>query len=71
MLQTYVKECEWCNKKFNSAEKKQRFTYNWEPNLHWFNCKTRDHIIDEWFDKSDMVNKWYVEIYDCWNILYC
>lgn len=47
------------------------FVYQWEPKLHWFNCKTKNHIIDCGFDRNDMIDKWYVEIYDCWDILYC
>lgn len=38
----------------------------WGPNLHRYNVKTKEHILDEWFNKDEMVSKWYVEIYDCW-----
>lgn len=38
----------------------------WGPNLHRYNIKTKEHILDEWFDREEMISKWYVEIYDCW-----
>lgn len=39
-----------------------------EPILHWYNKTTKEHIIDNWFNKQDMIQKWYVEIWDWWEI---
>lgn len=36
------------------------------PVLHWYNPKTKDHIIDNWYDKAEMMWNWYLEIYDWW-----
>lgn len=41
------------------------FHYEWPPRLHRYNWKTKEHIIDDWFNKDSMVNNWFVEIYDC------
>lgn len=46
------------------------FEYKWQPNLHWYNIKTKEHILDEWFDKDDMITSGFVEVYDCWNLCY-
>lgn len=60
---------DWTKKEDIIIMIKNDFTYYWHPNLHWFNLKTKDHIIDWGFKKDDMISKWYVEIYDSWNIL--
>lgn len=36
------------------------------PILHWYNPKTKDHIIDNWYDRVEMTWSWYLEIYDWW-----
>lgn len=36
------------------------------PILHWYNPKTKDHIIDNWYNKAEMMWNWYLEIYDWW-----
>ena len=46
------------------------FGYEWPSNLHRYNIKTKEHLIDTWYNKDDMTSKWFVEIYDCWNIVY-
>lgn len=35
-----------------------------EPILHWYNSKTKEHLLDNNFDRDDMINKGFVEIYD-------
>lgn len=42
------------------------FHYEWPSRLHRYNPRTKEHIIDEWLDKEDMINRWFLEIYDCW-----
>ena len=37
-----------------------------EPRLHWYNPKTKEHLIDKNFCREDMINQWYLEIYDWW-----
>lgn len=36
------------------------------PILHWYNPKKKEHLVDDWYDKDEMLKKWYVEIYDAW-----
>ena len=36
------------------------------PKLHWYNPKTKEHIIDDWRDIEQMINEWFLEIRDCW-----
>ena len=36
------------------------------PVLHWYNPKKKEHLVDDWYDKDEMLKKWYVEIYDAW-----
>ena len=36
------------------------------PTLHRLHPKTKEHIIDEWYDVEEMINKWFVEIRDWW-----
>ena len=38
----------------------------WEPRLHRYNYKTKEHLLENWFDREEMINKWFVEIRDCW-----
>lgn len=38
----------------------------WKPRLNWFNYKVWEHIIDNNYDKEEMISKWYVEIWDAW-----
>ena len=38
----------------------------WSISLHRYNKTTKEHIIDEWYNRDDMINKWFVEIYDAW-----
>ena len=35
-----------------------------EPRLHWYNSKTKKHLLDNSFNKEEMINKGFVEIYD-------
>lgn len=42
------------------------FHYEWPPRLHRYNWKTKEHIVDKDLNKEDMLSKWFVEIYDCW-----
>lgn len=46
------------------------FVYEWGLNIHWYNPKDKDHIINNNLDEEDMVQLWYVKIIDWWNILY-
>lgn len=46
------------------------FIYQWEPNLHRYNTKTKNHLLDYWCDKEKMIKDWYIEIYDSWTILF-
>lgn len=39
---------------------------NNKPTLHRYNKKTKEHIIDDDFNKEEMINRWFVEIYDAW-----
>jgi len=41
-------------------------TVLWEIHIHWFNPKTKKHILDEWHNEEEMSEKWYVKIYDAW-----
>lgn len=45
---------------------KEWFHYEGPPQLHYYNPKTKEHLLDDWFDKEEMINKWFVEIRDCW-----
>lgn len=46
------------------------FVYFWAPLLHRFNIKTKEHIIDYWYNRDEMIAMWYVEVYDGWEILF-
>lgn len=46
------------------------FIYEWGPQLHRYNIRTKEHLLDEWFDENEMLGKWYVPIYDSWIILF-
>lgn len=48
----------------------KNFEYQWEPQLHRYNLKTKEHILDEWFDKEDMISRKFVEVYDCWIVVF-
>lgn len=37
-----------------------------KPTLHRYNHKSKEHIVDEQFDIEDMINKWFIEIWDWW-----
>lgn len=37
-----------------------------QPVAHRYNPKTKEHIIDIDDDMCDMVESWFVKIYDCW-----
>ena len=39
-----------------------------EPKLHWYNCKTKEHLLDNNFNRDEMIEKGFVEIYDDGNI---
>lgn len=41
-------------------------TQQGEIRVHRFNKKAKDHILDSWQDEQDMIDKWYVKIYDAW-----
>ena len=41
-----------------------QFHYEWMPQLHYYNPKTKEHLIGVDEDKS-LINKWFVEIWDC------
>lgn len=36
------------------------------PRLNRYNPKNKKHIIDNWHDRERMIEKWYIEIRDCW-----
>ena len=36
------------------------------PALHWYNPKTKDHLMDDWYARIEMLWNWYLEIYDWW-----
>lgn len=40
----------------------------WEPKLHRYRKKWKQHILDNGHDRDEMLSKWFVEIYDAWNI---
>lgn len=35
-----------------------------EPILHWYNMKTKEHILDNNFNKNEMLKNGFIEIYD-------
>lgn len=35
-----------------------------KPKLHWYNCKTGEHILDNNFNKEEMIKNNFLEIYD-------
>lgn len=35
-----------------------------KPRLHWYNIRTKEHILDNNFDKNEMIKNGFVEIYD-------
>lgn len=35
-----------------------------EPRLHWYNMKTKKHLLDDNFNRDEMIEKGFVEIYD-------
>lgn len=41
----------------------------WEPTLHRYRKKWKSHLIDDSYNKDDMVKEWYVEIYDAWQLI--
>lgn len=49
---------------------KRDFVYEWAPQLHRYNIKTKEHLLDGWFDRDEMLENWYVPIYDSWTILF-
>lgn len=36
------------------------------PTLHRYQPKTKEHIIDKWQNRDNMIESWFVEIYDAW-----
>lgn len=42
----------------------EQFHYEWPPQLHYYNPKTKEHLVDINEDKS-LIDKWFVEIRDC------
>lgn len=36
-----------------------------EPQLHYYNGKTKEHIIDTSRDRDELLNDGFVEIFDC------
>lgn len=46
------------------------FIYKWKPNLHRYNPRTKEHLLDEWYDKEEMLEKGYLSIYDSWTIYF-
>lgn len=42
-----------------------QFHYEWQPQLNYYNRKTGERIIDNWFNRDEMIDKWFVEIRDC------
>lgn len=42
----------------------RQFRYEWVPQLHYYNPKTKEHIIRKNRNKS-RIDKWFVEIRDC------
>lgn len=45
-------------------------TYKETPNLHWYNPETWEHLLDYWFNEDEMVDKWFVAIYDSWEEIF-
>ena len=46
------------------------FIYYWPPNLHWYNIKTKEHLLDKWYNEKEMLDSGFVKIYDSWTILF-
>lgn len=46
------------------------FDYGEIPALHRYNPKTAEHILDDNYNREEMLSKWFVEIYDAWEIIY-
>lgn len=40
-----------------------------EPKLHWFNSKTKDHIVSSDMENNDLLSNGYLPIYDDGNII--
>ena len=45
-----------------------KFEQKKEPKLHWYNCKTKEHLLDNNFNRNEMIEKGFVEICDDGNI---
>lgn len=41
-----------------------------KPRSNWYNSKTKEHILDDNFDKELMIEHGFVEIYDCGQSVY-
>ena len=37
--------------------------------LHWFNMQTHEHLLDNGFDRQQMIASGFVEVYDCGHVL--
>lgn len=58
---------DWISKKEVLLYLKEWKTFELSPpRLNRYNPKNGEHIIDNWYDREDMINKWYIEIRDCW-----
>ena len=55
---------EWTTNLTDMVENGQ-FHYEWPPQLHYYNPKTKEHLLDNSFNRDDMIKNWYVEIRDC------
>ena len=42
----------------------EQFHYEWAPQLHYYNPKTKEHLVNIDEDKS-LIDEWFVEIWDC------
>lgn len=54
------------NKELLKMIEDENFHYEWLERLIRYNDTTGEHILDDNFDKEEMILKWFVEIYDCW-----
>lgn len=45
--------------------KDEFFHYEWLPQLHYYHPETKEHIIDNWLNRDEMISSWFLEIRDC------
>lgn len=66
----YINVWDWTTETELLEMMEKKFTYKWKPNLHWYNPKTKSHLLDNCFNRGKMIEDGYVSIYDSWTILF-